>query len=678
MTQQVRNIGIIAHVDAGKTTLTERVLFYTGRIHAMGRVDSGNTTTDSDALEQRKGITIKAAAVRCEWDHTAIHLIDTPGHADFNIEVERSLRVLDGAVVVLDGVAGVEPQTEKVWRQADRHRVPRIVFINKLDRAGASFEASLESIRKRLGLEPTVVGLPVGIDSGELGLVDLIRMHELRWHDPEGKSFTVEPIRTEAFEEAKRYRSLLLDACASADADFEMKYLETGDVTEEDFQRALRKGTLEGTLLPTLGGSALQNRGVQPLLDAVVAYLPAPEEGPPLEDLQSKQQRPRTAEAPLAAFCFKVVFARYGQLTFVRVYSGQLKKGEKVRSSDGSMLRVGRLVRLFADRLEDIELLHAGDIGAILGGECRTGATLTDPDHPITLETVVVPRPVVRLAIEPRARVDRDRLAGALHRMIVEDPSLRLSTDPDTGQTLLGGIGELHLEVTVERLAREHGVEVSVGRPKVAYRETIRKEVSHAYKHVKQTGGPGQWAQVHLAVKPGPLGSGLTFEDRITGGVIAADYIPGVRKGVEEAMLSGILGGYPVTDVEVALVDGAQHKTDSSELAFKVAGGQAFRQAMRLADPALLEPMMDVEVLVSEENLGAVLGELATRRGQVTAMTGRKTTQVVTAKVPLREMFGFASALNAASHGRGQHSMAFSHYAEVPDAIATKLLAREP
>ncbi len=658
--RQTRNIGIIAHVDAGKTTLTERILFYTGRIHAIGDVDAGTTTTDHHALEQQKGITITAAAVRSEWRGHAIHLIDTPGHADFNIEVERSLRVLDGAVVLVDGVAGVEPQTEKVWRQADVHGVARLCFVNKLDRAGASFERCLNDLRARLGANPVAIALPVGEESAELGLVDLVRMRELAWEDERGRVVVDRPISDGMRERANAARRRLVDACADADPDFERKYVETEDVGEEDFVRAIRLAVRQGSFLPVLGGSAFKNRGVQPLLDAIVAYLPAPSD----------------EEGPLRAFCFKVAFDRFGQLTFVRVYAGELRKGTTVTSSrTGKTLRIGRIVRVFADAHEEVDVLEAGDIGAIVGGGFHTGETLADPAHPCTLPVLRIPPPVVRLAVEPKTTSDRDRFGAAIERLLAEDPSLSLSSDPETGQTILAGIGQLHLEVTLERLRLEHDVVARAGKPKVAYRETVGAAIEHEVKYVKQSGGPGQYAHLRIALSPAERGAGLVFENRIRGGAIAAKHVVGVRKGIVEAMHEGVLAGHPVADVCVALLDGSEHSNDSSELSFKIAAVIALKEAMKRAQPRLLEPLMDVEVLVADEHLGAVIGDLAARRATVTSLDQRASTRVVRAEAPLVEMFGYDAALAAITHGRGTHDMALGRYELVGNDIAARLLA---
>ncbi len=674
--QPIRNLGIIAHVDAGKTTLTERILFHTGATRTIGNVDSGNTTTDHGALEQQMGITIQAAAVSCAWRDHWLHLIDTPGHADFNIEVERSLRVLDGAVVVLDGVAGVEPQTEKVWRQADRFGVPRVLFVNKLDRPGASFERSLVAVRERLGVSPLPIAWPIDTESKSPGLIDLVEGCVRRWTGDEGEPLEPEPLGS--LSPALRHRveqlqAELVEACAEADPDFELAWLE-GRATPEVTRAALRRGTIAGTIVPALGGSAFRNCGVQSVLDAVVELLPAPADRGPILGLDGAE-RERSAEAPLAAYAFKVVHDRFGPLTFVRVYAGELRKGQTAwRSSDEKRFRIGRVVRVFADRLDDTDALGAGEIGALVGARVQTGETLAEPSATLRLESLEVPEPVVRRAIEPCTRRDRDRFADAMGKVLIEDPSLAFETDPDTGQTLLAGVGELQLEVTRDRLKREHGVEVTLGRPKVACRETLGATATHTTKHVKQSGGPGQYAIVQLEVSPLPRGEGFVFEDRTRGGVLAREYVEGVRKGVQAAMHTGVLGGHPVVDVQVAVLDGDQHSNDSSEMAFQIAGGLAFQEACRKARPLLLEPIMSLEILVSEDVLGAVLGDLGRRRGRVVSLTARGGTQVVQAEVPLVELFGYAGELGGLTHGRGEHSMTFAHHATVPDPLVQQLL----
>ena len=661
---RIRNIGIIAHVDAGKTTLTERILFYTGRIHqAHNEVHLGNATTDFHPIEQRKGITILAAAVTCDWLGHRIHLIDTPGHVDFTIEVERSLRVLDGAVVVLDGVAGVEPQTETVWRQADRHRVPRIVFVNKLDRVGADFERALGDVRARLGANAVAVQWPIyaPAETGEgtvlVGVVDLVTKEEVRWTGEERSA----PVRTPALlsdnSAMTTARERLLEACADEDPSVLAAIVDGREVDAATLWAALRKATLRGAVVPVLAGSAYKHRGVETLLDAIVALLPSPRDrGMP--------------EVPLAALGFKVTFDAHGQLTFVRVYSGALEKGMTVLATRaGRKLRIGRLVQLMADRREEVTRLEAGEIGAVIGLPIAGGETLCSPDAPIELEAIVAPEPVMRVAVEAKQSDDRERLGIALGRMIAADPSLRIETDTETGQTLLAGMGQLHLEIAIERLAMEHHVVVATGKPFVAYHSTLRRTVRTEYRHVKQGGGPGQWAQVVLEVGPTPRGTGFVFEDRIKGGAITREYIRGVERGVRDAMDNGLLGGHRVVDVRVALLDGEMHSNDSSELAFQTAGMFAFRQAAGLAEPMLLEPVMLLKVTAPEAEIGAVIGDVGRRRGQMLGIDARGDDRVVRAEVPLAETFGYADALGSLTHGRGRFTMEPARYDEVPDAV---------
>jgi elongation factor G len=634
--ERVRNIGIIAHVDAGKTTLTERVLFHTGQIHKQGEVHLGTATTDFHPIEQRKGITILAAAVTADWRDHRIHLIDTPGHVDFTIEVERSLRVLDGAVVVLDGVAGVEPQTETVWRQADRYRVPRIVFVNKLDRVGADFPRAMEQVRTRFGATPVAINWPV-MEGGQLKVVDLVELFDNR-----------------SLREA---RERLLEACADEDPAILEAVVNGADVEASVLWAALRKATLAGRIVPVLAGAAYREIGVERLLDAVVALLPSPID----RDMPS---------VPLAALAFKVTFDQHGQLTFVRVYSGALEKGMTVLASrSGRRLRIGRLVQLMADRRVEVERLEAGEIGAVIGMPLVGGETLCSPEHPIELMSIVAPEPVMRIAVEANAAADREKLGVALSRMVAADPSLRLETDAETGQTLLAGMGQLHLEIAVERLELEHGVVVRTGRPLVAYRSTLRKTVRLEYRHVKQDGGPGQWAQITLDVGPAERGAGFVFEERIKGGVVPREYIRGVERGVRSAMDQGLLGGHPVVDVRVCLVDGATHVNDSSELAFQNAAMFAFREAAAQAEPCLLEPVMHLEVTSPEADVGSVIGDIGRRRGEVSGIEASGDDRSVKAEVPLAEMFGYADALGSLTHGRGRFTLEPARYEPVPDAL---------
>jgi len=670
---RIRNIGIIAHVDAGKTTLTERVLYHTGRIRTVGEVHLGTARTDHHPIEQRKGITIMAAAVTCDWRGHRIHLVDTPGHVDFTIEVERSLRVLDGAVVVLDGVAGVEPQTETVWRQADRHRVPRLVFVNKLDRRGADFRRCLDELAARFGARPVAVSWPL-FDGDELaGVVDVVRGQALRWPGEGPTVPEVVPIPESLFDIVREARARLVEACADEDPQILQAFVDNSEVGAEALERALRQATVRGRVVPVLAGSAYRHRGVEPLLDAVAAYLPSPRDRGAVRGVDGGEREP-SSEAPLAALGFKVVFDDYGQLTF---YSGVLEKGMTVRAARaGRSLRVGRLVQLLADEREEVTRLEAGEIGAVLGLPLVGGETLTAIDAPIVLEEIQAPEPVMRVVVEPKAAADRERLAVALGRMIAADPSLRLESDAETGQTQLAGMGQLHLEIAVERLATEHGVAVSVGAPKVAYRTTLRRRVRRELRHVKQTGGPGQWAQITVEVGPAERGAGFLFEDRVRGGAVPREYVAGVEKGVREAMELGLLGGHPVVDVHVALLDGATHPNDSSELAFKVAGSLAFRAAAAEAEPCLLEPIMLLEAVCPEAEVGAVVGDVLRRRGAVGGLDVRGDERVIHAEVPLAEMFGYAGALSGLTHGRGRFTLTPAHHGVVPDALARAIASR--
>ncbi len=664
--ERIRNIGIIAHVDAGKTTLTERVLFHTGRIHRIGDVHTGNTSTDSNPIEIRRKITILAAAVTCDWADHRIHLIDTPGHVDFTIEVERSLRVLDGAVVVLDGVAGVEPQTETVWRQADRHRVPRLVFVNKLDRAGADYARCVGEVTSRLRARAVPINVPYYVGEEIVGVIDLIGMRQIVWPG-DGKEPTKPVVtRAELSDNLRSARDVVLEACADEDPEILEAVIEGRDVDPAAMWRALRRGTIGGRLVPVMAGAAYRYKGVEPMLDAVVALLPSP------VDRGAVGEREPSSDVPLAALGFKVVYDEHGQLTFVRVYSGSIAKGQTVLASRaGRKLRVGRIVQLVAEKREEVDRLEAGEIGAIIGMPLQSGETLCDPDAPIVLESIRIPEPVVRVAVEAKASADRDRLGVALGRMIAADPSLRLETDADTGQSLLAGMGQLHLEIAVERLANEHGVVVTTGKPLVAYRATLRRKVRTEYRHVKQGGGPGQWAHVVLEVGPGERGSGVVFEDRIKGGAIPREFIKGVESGVRAAANEGLLDarfrGYPVVDVRVVLVDGATHSNDSSELAFHMAGLFGFRQACAEADACVLEPLMLLEVSCLEEHVGAVVGDIGKRRGQVMGIETRVDERVVRAELPLAESFGYAGQLGGLTHGRGRFTLEPSRYEQVPE-----------
>jgi elongation factor G len=649
---RIRNIGIIAHVDAGKTTLTEEVLFHTGRIHSIGKVHLGTARTDYHPISQKRGITIMAAAVTCDWQDHRIHLIDTPGHADFTIEVERSLRVLDGAVVVLDGVAGVESQTETVWRQADRHRVPRIVFVNKLDRVGADFARAVGDVATRLRARPVPVTVPLYDGDAFVGVIDVVGMRTLVWTGEAGEP----PVAgTALFDNCKQARELVLEIAADEDPEILAAVIDGRAIDAAAIWRALRRATLAGRIVPVLAGSAYRHRGVEPLLDAVIALLPSPRDR-------------GEYEGSLAALAFKVTFDEHGQLTFVRVYRGALEKGDVVLAAGAQRkLRVGRLVKLMADDREEVTRLEAGEIGAVVGMPLAGGETLCSPDAPVLLEAIVAPEPVVRVAIEPKLSADRERLGVALGRMVAADPSLRLESDPDTGQTLLAGMGQLHLDVRAEQLETEHGVAVTIGKPLVAYKSTLRRKARVDVHHVKQSGGPGQWAHVVMDIGPAERGAGFVFEHRIKGGALTREFIRGVETGVRNAMTNGLLGGHPVVDVHAVLVDGSTHVNDSSELAFEIAGAKAFREASESAEPCLLEPIMHLEVTCREEDVGAVVGDLARRRGQVLELVAGSGANdaVVRGEVPVAETFGYASALGGLTHGRGRFTLEPARYEPV-------------
>jgi elongation factor G len=661
--EHIRNIGIIAHVDAGKTTLTERILFHTGKIHSIGEVHDGTTRTDSNPISQKRGITIVAAAVTCDWQGHRIHLIDTPGHVDFTIEVERSLRVLDGAVVVLDGVAGVEPQTETVWRQAERHRVPRVVFVNKLDRTGADFDRCVRELELRLGARALPLNVPLFDGEDLAGVIDLVGLRTLRWHGIDEPSTPVAEAYTKLSDNQQSARERILEVCADEDPEILEAVLANRDVPVAALWSALRRATVRGRIIPVLSGSAYKYRGVEPLLDAVVALLPSP------VDRGAVDGRAPSAGVPLAGLAFKVVFDEHGQLTFVRIYSGAIEKGDTVLAARAGAqdrrLRVGRLVQLVADERIEVERLEAGEIGAIIGMPLAGGETICAPEAPIVLEAIRAPDPVMRVAVEPKTSADRDKLGVALGRMVAADPSLRLETDSDTGQTLLAGMGQLHLDIAVERLALEHRVHVTTGKPHVAYRTTLRRTARIEYRHVKQSGGPGQWAHIVLEVGPAERGAGLVFEDRIRGGAILREYVRAVEAGVRQAMAGGLLGGHPVVDVRVVLVDGQMHTNDSSELAFHQAGLHGFRDASAQAEPVMLEPVMTLEVTCPEAHVGTVVGDVARRRGQVLALETRNDDRVVRAEVPLAETFGYANALGAMTHGRGRFTLEPARYEQV-------------
>lgn len=680
----VRNIGIIAHIDAGKTTTTERILYYTGRTYKIGEVDEGSAEMDWMEQEKERGITITAATTTCFWRDHRINIIDTPGHVDFTVEVERSLRVLDGAIAIFDAASGVEPQSETVWRQADRYRVPRICFINKMDKTGADFPMSLRSIAERLGANPVAIQLPYGKEEKFKGVIDLVEMKAIVWEEESlGARYHEEEIPKELTEEALHFREKLLEAAAEEDERLLERYLEGQELSPEEIRRALRKGTLDLKLTPVLCGAAFRNKGVQPLLDAIVDYLPSPIDLPPVEGVNPKTGKivkrfPRDDE-PLAALAFKLMVDPYaGHLCFFRVYSGTLRAGSHVYNSTRDVReRIGRLLRMHANKREEIEEVSAGDIAAAVGlKSTRTGDTLSDQAHPIVLEAMEFPEPVISVAIEPRTREGQEKLSAALGALANEDPTFRFRVDEETGQTIISGMGELHLEIIVDRLLREFGVEANVGRPQVSYRETITVAAEAEGRFIKQTGGRGQYGHVFLRLEPQPPGSGFEFINQIAGGVIPREFIPAVEKGVREALESGILAGYPVVDVKVTLFDGSYHEVDSSELAFKIAGSLAFKEAAKKARPVLLEPVMQVEVVTPEEFLGEVIGDLNSRRGRILGIEARPAAQVIQAEVPLAEMFGYATDLRSLTQGRATYTMQFARYEPVPSPIAEEIVAR--
>jgi elongation factor G len=683
---KVRNIGIMAHIDAGKTTTTERILFYAGRIHKMGEVHEGAATMDWMVQEKERGITITSAATTAQWRDHAINIIDTPGHVDFTVEVERSLRVLDGAVAVFDAVAGVEPQSETVWRQADRYGVPRIAFINKMDRIGADFYGSLDSIRTRLGARAVPIQLPIGSESSFIGYVDLLSREAIVYTDDLGTKNT-ESLEIPAGMQdlIAKYRHELVEAVADFDDNVMHKYLEEQEVSEEEIRAGLRRGTVAGILVPVLCGAALRNRGVQPILDAVVDYLPSPADVPAVEGKDPKTGELRVREhdddEPFSALAFKIQMdpQGVGKLTFFRVYSGRLRSGSSVlNASSGKRERIGRILRMHAIRREDVDEVFTGDIAAAVGlKQTTTGDTLCEEAHPILLESITFPEPVISVAIEPKTKVDQEKLGMALQRLSEEDPTFKVHTDDETGQTIIEGMGELHLEIIIDRLLREFRVDANQGKPQVAYKEAIKRAAHGVGRFIRQTGGKGQFGHAEVDVKPGERGSGFIFVDKITQGRVPREYIPAIEKGIREALQSGVAAGYPVVDITVTLVDGSYHPVDSSEMAFQVAGSMAVKDGMQKAQPYLLEPIMKVDVVMPEEYLGDVMGDLASRRGHILGMEGRGTSQNVKAHVPLAEMFGYATELRSMTSGRATYSMEFSHYAEMPGNLAEAVGRRE-
>ncbi len=684
--EKYRNIGIIAHIDAGKTTTTERILFYTGKTHRLGSVDEGTTVTDYMEQERERGITIVSAAVSAEWKGYQINIIDTPGHIDFTAEVQRSLRVLDGGIVVFDAVHGVEPQSETVWRQADRYGVPRICFINKMDKIGASYEGAIESIRQRLGANPVAVQYPIGVESDFRGVVDLFTEQAIIWVDDLGKEPKITEVPAELREAVAEARERMIEQIAELDDDLTVKYLEGEEMTVEELKAALRRAVIAGKAAPVYCGSALRNKGIQPLLDAVIDFLPSPVDIPAVKgwhpNTGEELERPTADDAPLAALAFKIVTDPYvGRLAYVRVYSGRLKQGTTVlNSTKGKRERIGRLLRMYADRREEVQEIRAGDIGAVLGVKGTfTGDTLCDPSNPIVLESIAFPEPVISVAVEPRSASEQDKLSEALRKLSEEDPTFRVRTDEATGQTIISGMGELHLDIIIDRMKREFNVHARVGKPRVAYRESITRPVERVEgRFVKQTGGRGQYGHVIISLEPAEPGSGILFENAIVGGVIPREFIPAVEKGVREAAESGVIAGYPVTDVKVRLYDGSYHEVDSSEMAFKVAASMAFKEGVKQGAPVLLEPIMKVEVVVPEEYLGDVMGQLSARRGEIQGMEQRPgNARAIRAMVPLAEMFGYATQLRSITQGRGVFTMEFDHYAQVPENIAQAIIKGE-
>ncbi|HWI72893.1 MAG TPA: elongation factor G [Baekduia sp.] len=681
---KTRNIGIMAHIDAGKTTTTERILYYTGRTYKIGEVHEGAATMDWMEQEQERGITITSAATTCEWDDHRINIIDTPGHVDFTVEVERSLRVLDGAIALFDSVAGVEPQSETVWRQADKYHVPRIAFINKMDRIGADFDRAVETMVDRLGANAVPVQLPIGAEADLIGIIDLIEMKAIIYNDDLGKDFDVVDIPAEHQDRAAEARETLLDALTTFDDELAEQYLENGDVDVAQLKESIRKSVLAIQMTPVFCGSAFKNKGVQPLLDAVLAYLPSPLDVPPVEGIVearngdiTEEIRNASDEEPFAALAFKIMADPFvGKLTYFRVYSGRLSAGSRILNvSSGKTERVGRILMMHANDREELDEVYAGDIAAAVGiKQIVTGDTLAAPDAPIKLEQIEFPEPVIKVAVEPKTKSDQEKMSVALGRLAEEDPTFQVQTNEETGQTEISGMGELHLEVLVDRMRREFNVEANVGKPQVSYRETIRGEAKKIEgKFVRQTGGSGQYGVVYIDMEPAP-GEGFDFVSKIKGGSVPTEFIPAIEKGVEEAMETGVKAGYPMVDIRVTLVDGKYHDTDSSEIAFKVAGSLAFKEAAKRAKPVLLEPIFAVEVVTPEDFLGDVIGDLSRRRGRVEGQDRRGNALAVTARVPLSEMFGYATDLRSNTQGRATYTMQFDSYDEVPPNIAEKIV----
>ena len=681
----------MAHIDAGKTTTTERILFYTGITYKLGEVHDGTAVMDWMEQEQERGITITSAATTCFWRDCRVNIIDTPGHVDFTAEVERSLRVLDGAVAVFDAVSGVEPQSETVWRQADKYRVPRICFVNKMDRVGADFMATLEQIKRKLGANPVAIQLPIGAESNFTGVIDLLKMKAIRYKDETlGADYVVEEIPEEYRAQAAEFREHLIEKASEIDDAILDKYLHGGEVTDEEIRAVLRKRTIQSVrnekapFVPVICGSAFKNKGVQPLLDAVVDYLPSPLDIPAMIGLvpdkaEEQTERPAADDAPFSALAFKIMTDPFvGQLTFFRVYSGVMQSGDSVyNTTKRKTERVGRLLKMHANKREEIKEVYAGDIAAAVGlKSVSTGDTICDEKHPVVLESIDFPEPVISLAIEPRTKADQEKLGLGLGKLMAEDPTFRVRTDPETGQVVIAGMGELHLEIIVDRLKREFGVEASVGRPQVAYKETLTAAAQGEGRYIRQTGGRGQYGHAKIRLSPRKPGEGFEFENDTTGGSIPREYIKPIEEGIREAMSGGVLAGYPVDDVLISLYDGSYHDVDSSEMAFKIAGSMAFKDAAKRANPVLLEPVMRVEVVVPEEYMGDIIGNLNSRRGRITAMEARGGTQIVRSRVPLSEMFGYATDLRSRTQGRATYSMHFDRYEQAPQNVSEEVVAR--
>jgi elongation factor G len=681
---KIRNIGITAHIDAGKTTTTERILYYTGMSYRIGEVHDGNTTTDYMEQERERGITITSAAVTCEWNDHRINIIDTPGHVDFTIEVERSLRVLDGAVALLDANQGVEPQTETVWRQADKYGVPRMIFVNKMDKIGADFFLSVQMVKDRLGAKPLVLQLPLGVESSFKGIIDLVRMKAVVWDDEAlGASFHDEEIPADLVVQAKQYHEQLVELASEVDEAATEAYLEGKAPTEAELKALIRKGTINSLFVPILCGSAFKNKGVQPMLDAVVDYLPSPVDVPPVKGIDVKTGEEVTRapkdDAPLSMLAFKIMNDPFvGSLTFCRIYSGKVESGTTLTNTvKDKKERIGRMLLMHANHREDIKEAFTGDIVALAGlKDVTTGDTLSDPTKPVILERMEFPDPVIEVAVEPKTKGDQEKLGVALHRLAQEDPSFRVSVDHESGQTIIKGMGELHLDIIVDRMRREFKVEANVGAPQVAFRETVSKRADVDYIHKKQTGGSGQFARVKMTIEPNEAGKGFEFENKVVGGNVPKEYIPGVAKGVQSVVESGVLAGFPMLDVKVTLTDGAYHDVDSSVMAFEIASRAAFREGALKAGPKLLEPIMKVEVVTPEDYVGGIIGDLTSRRGQVRGQESRGNASIISAMVPLANMFGYVNNLRSMSQGRAQFTMQFDHYAQAPQGVAEEVKAK--